>query len=109
MQLVKHDSVSDAGLIPAAVIAKLDADTRSFDAIDGNINESIAECYEEVYQREKNKLVNEADDAEPVTVATARGERSAGNTLAMEPSPSIRKDSIDDLIIDLNRLYSEQP
>jgi len=88
-QVVKHDSVSDTGLIPAAVIAKLDADTRSFDTIDDNISDSIAECYDEVYQREKDKLVNEAEanHAERVTVASARGERSStGDALAVEPS-----------------------
>ena len=109
-QLVKHDSISDAGLMPAAVIAKLDADSKSFDAIDGKINESIAECYDDVYQREKDKLVNEAVSGKVETAATStRGERTASTTLDAEQSPTLRKDSIDDLIIDLNRLYSEQP
>jgi len=58
-QLVDYTSVSDTGYIPASVIAKLDADGRTFDNIDFGIGESIDARYDEVYEREKDRLLNE--------------------------------------------------
>jgi len=109
-QLTSVDSVADSGVLPSAVIAKLDADAKAFDAIDNKVNESIVKRYDKVYERERDKLINEADDAvgDKVETGSARGKRSASVVLDSVSAPPMRKDSIDDLIIDLNRLYSEQ-
>ena len=116
-QLVDHTSVSDTGYIPASVIARLDADGRTFDSIDSSIGDSIDARYDELYDREKEKLLNEPVpvSSEKVTVdspsevpAKPRGERSAGAAVDIPADMDIREDSIDELIIDLNRLYGEQ-
>ena len=81
--------------------------TESFSTINS------AKRYDDVYQRERDKLINDADatDAKSVTdklTGNARGERRASVAIDPTQAPAKRKDSIDDLIIDLNRLYSEQ-
>ena len=122
-QLVDHTSVSDTGYIPASVIAKLDADGRTFDSIDSRIGESIDARYDEVYDREKEKLLNEAsllpsehattDAPPPVSTSLRsetglRSERKASASGVAAKDMAVRKDSIDELILDLNRLYGEQ-
>ena len=120
-QLVDYNSVSDTGYIPATVIARLDADGRTFDNIDSGIGESLDARYDEVYDREKEKLLTEATlqpsertavDAAPNEPASLRSERnadtSADTPVEIPSDPEVRKDSIDELILDLNRLYGEQ-
>jgi len=117
-QLVDHTSVSDSGYIPASVIAKLDADGKSFDNIDSNIGESINARYDEVYDREKQKLLTEtlpqtetevsAVHATEKPASSSRGERSARSPVVKSQDKDKHQDSIDELIIDLNRLYGEQ-
>ena len=122
-QLVDHTFVSDTGYIPASVIAKLDADGRTFDSIDSRIGESIDARYDEVYDREKEKLLNEASllpsehattDAPPPVPTSLRSEtglrseRKASASGVAAKDMAVRKDSIDELILDLNRLYGEQ-
>ena len=111
-QLASVDSVADSGVLPSTVIAKLDADAKAFDAIDNKVNASIVKRYDQVYERERDKLINETDandavDDKPET-GSARGKRGARVAIDSDQAPPMRKDSIDDLIIDLNRLYSEQ-
>ena len=120
-QLVDYEAASDNGYIPASVIARLDADSKSFDSIDSRIGESIDARYDEVYELEKEKLLNEssdqsiesdlasaASDSHVSSDSSLRGERGAGAPLGPKYLLDNRKDSIDELIIDLNRLYGEQ-
>jgi len=117
-QLVDHTATSDTGYIPASVIAKLDADGKSFDNIDSNIGESINARYDEVYDREKQKLLSEAlpeperevsaVHATEQSPLSSRGERSARAPVVKSQDKDKHQDSIDELIIDLNRLYGEQ-
>ena len=113
-QLVDYTSVSDTGYIPASVIAKLDADGRTFDNIDFGIGESIDARYDEVYEREKDRLLNETtllteeSATEDTASATMRSERNVSASVVIPEDMDIRKDSIDELIMDLNRLYGEQ-
>ncbi len=122
-QLVDLNSASDGGYIPAAVIARIDADGKAFDSIDSKIVGSIDAMYDEVYEREKLRLVNEPVDLQQQGAAesgsatankhsiqnsNARGERSASKPVVAKPVMETRKDSIDELIMDLNRFYGEQ-
>ncbi len=128
-QLVDHDAVANSSsYIPASVIAKLDADGKSFDNIDSRIGESIDARYDEVYERERLKLLNESPEHDgssitsdaanasgsPITsvygrelASSSRGERSPGKSELASRVVDNRKDSIDELIVDLNRLYSD--
>lgn len=117
-QIVDHDMTSDGSYVPASVVAKLDADGKSFDNIDSRIGESIDVRYDEVYDREKEKLLNEpapsithkGNQKAPITSPgiSARGERNASAQTVQVKQTGHRSDSIDELIIDLNRLYGEQ-
>ncbi len=118
-QLVDHDGASDASYMSSSVIARLDADGESFDRIDSRIGDSIDQRYNEVYEREKQRLMNEpaavADDYSGTAkndheagAISSRGERTANKTPQSPKTDDARKDSIDELIIDLNRLYGEQ-
>ena len=121
-QLVDHqfaddNSVSDSGYIPASVIARLDADGRTFDSVDSRIGESLDARYDEVYDREKEKLQSESThpllesasaDTPTASTASLRSERTASKPVDIPEDVEVRKDSIDELIIDLNRLYGEQ-
>ena len=106
-QLVEDSNDSDTALSDS-VIARLDADAKTFDTVDSKINDSIAERYDAAYQRERDNLINEAvaGEARPATRKTTRGERRASPDL---PRVQPRNDNIDDLIVDLNRLYGERP
>ena len=119
-QLIDHDMASESAYIPASVIARLDADGKTFDNIDSRIGESIDARYDEVYDREKQKLQNEptvevsenstevTNDTESTDAGSARGERVASQSVESKDLPENRKDSIDELIVDLNRRYGEQ-
>lgn len=120
-QLVDHELASESAYIPTSVIARLDADGKSFDNIDSRIGESIDARYDEVYEREKQKLQDEptealsenlaaavANNSNNTEAGSARGERVASKSVLSKALPDNRKDSIDELIIDLNRLYGEQ-
>ena len=116
-QLVDYNSVSDTGYIPATVIARLDADGRTFDNIDSGIGESLDARYDEVYDREKEKLLSEATllpsermagDTAANEPASLRSERNADTSVEIPSESDVRNDSIDELILDLNRLYGEQ-
>lgn len=111
---------SESAYIPASVIARLDADGKTFDNIDSRIGESIDARYDEVYDCEKQKLQNEptvevsenstevTNDTESTDAGSARGERVASQSVESKDLPENRKDSIDELIVDLNRRYGEQ-
>lgn len=119
-QLVDHDATPDSGYIPTSVIAKLDADSKSFDNIDSHIGESIDARYDEIYEREKQKLANEipvyktkdqptsSNPADSVNTVSSRGERTARKSVVSAGVLDKRKDGIDELIVDLNRLYGDQ-
>lgn len=120
-QLVDHDSTPDNGYIPPSVIALLDADGKSFDNIDSRISDSIDTRYDEVYEFEKQRLLSESADQSGGSFSTAtaksesesdtassRGERTASAPVASSKLTANRKDSIDELIVDLNRFYGEQ-
>ena len=76
-----------------------------------------------MYDREKEKLLNEASlqpsehattDAPPPVPTSLRSEtglrseRKASASGVAAKDMAVRKDSIDELILDLNRLYGEQ-
>ena len=113
-QLVEFDTEGDHEALPPSVIARLDADAKSFDAIDSRIGDSIDKRYDQVYDNARQKLINEsqhvkapAQSKDEMTVS-ARGERIASKPAASAKPVNGPEDTIDDLMIDLNRLYSEQ-
>ncbi len=111
-QLIEFEPTEDTSSIPPSVIAKLDADAKSFDLIDASISDSIDQRYDQLYDDERQRLINESQadsEANPAdSDIAARGERIASKGVGTAPAIPGREDSIDDLIIDLNRLYGEQ-
>ena len=105
-----------------SVVARLDADARSFDSIDARISDAIDVQYDQIYDREREKLIGDVDlvSAGPSDQGSVRGERLASNspgvmasadtdeTRAVERASETGEDGIDELMIDLNRLYREQ-
>ena len=71
--------------------------------------------YDQIYDREREKLIGDVDFVTDVQSGegSARGERLASNSpRAMAPTDadedSSSEDGMDELMIDLNRLYREQ-
>ena len=114
-QLADFEARTDDGFIQPSIIARLDADARSFDSIDARINDAIDVRYDQIYDREREKLIGDVDLVTDVQSGdgSARGERLASNSpRAMAPTDadedSSSEDGMDELMIDLNRLYREQ-
>jgi len=111
-QLVEGDEGVGYGFIPASVVAKLDADARSFDQIDSSIRDSIDEHYNSHYDRERSRLINEGVHTRNVSVqptaTRSRGDRGAGNATTVQPALAGSAQGIDELIGDLNRLYGDR-
>ena len=114
-QLADFEARTDDGFIQPSIIARLDADARSFDSIDARINDAIDVRYDQIYDREREKLIGDVDFVTDVQSdeGSARGERLASNSpRATAPTgteeDSSSEDGMDELMIDLNRLYREQ-
>ena len=114
-QLADFEARTDDGFIQPSIIARLDADARSFDSIDARINDAIDVRYDQIDDREREKLIGDVDFVTDVQSdeGSARGERLASNSpRAMAPTDadedSSSEDGMDELMIDLNRLYREQ-
>lgn len=121
-QLADFEARTEGGFMQPSVVARLDADARSFDSIDARIGDAIDVQYDQIYDREREKLIGDVDlvSAGPSDQGSVRGERLASNspgvmasadtdeTRAVERASETGEDGIDELMIDLNRLYREQ-
>ena len=85
-QLVDHESSADDSLVPGVVVASLDADEKSFEAIDASVVDMISDGFDEIYLSEKLKLVNEPSDMPTPPDNSDTGTRAKRGSVAGKPS-----------------------